>query len=217
MSIEYTPPVWWLPHVSPTHKLIDIMAANTPSSPPHSSKRPSLAGLVESTIPLSFVSSHSDNKSSPHDNEMSSNKKISGPASTREGLSTSAGIRRLNRDPPLRVFSQPNKIDEKVLVITTKSERTSRPSSVTVDQPPLMSPHNDRSPSEVVRVLRDSVFDSDSDTSSSLPCQQMQPRQPTGAEFNPKSRSPIGSETDIVSFHEVLKQLDKEEAYVEIQ
>lgn len=173
------------------YKPLPLMATNTPSSPsPH--KRSSLAGLIESTIPLSFISSHR-----PTD-EMSANnnKKSEGGASPRKHT----------REPPARVFSQPSKIDEQV----HKGERSSRPSSLTVDQP--LSPRSDRSPSDVIRVLRDSVFDSDSDTPTSLPGQQMQPRRPTGAEWNPKSRSPIGSETDVVSFHEVLKQLDKQEA-----
>ena len=91
-----------------------------------------------------------------------------------------------------------------------KNGEIKRPSSLTMDKPELTSLPRDRSPSENVHVLRDGVFDSDSD-STPQHVSSMQPRKPTGAEWNPRGRSPIDSESDVVSFHEVLKQLDQQE------
>ena len=99
--------------------------------------------------------------------------------------------------PVMRVFSRTD-------------QQSPRPSSLSVERSQLTSPSRDRSPSEVVRVLRDSVFDSDPGSPGQV-SRPLQPRKPTGAEWNPKSRSPVNSESDVVSFHEVLKQLDQQE------
>ncbi len=163
---------------------------NTPTS--SSNKRSSLAGLLESTLSLSLVKTRDEDSAS----DMSD---TGNPSSGRSSLDHS-------HRPPTRVFSQTK--TEQVNI----NQPSSRPASLFVDRSLVVSPSRDRSPSEVIRVLKDSVFDSDSDTPTpTQPSRPLQPRQPTGAEWNPKSRSPVNSESDVVSFHEVLKDLDKQE------
>ena len=152
-------------------------------------KRTSIAGLIESTLPLSLVKTQEGQPPPDMSNNTSS-------TSGRSSLDHSSAHR-----PPSRVFSQQN---------TQNIEPSPRPISLSVDRPRVISPSRDRSPSEVIRVLKDSVFDSDSDSPSHT-SRPLQPRRATGSEWNPKSRSQLSSESDVVSFHEVLKQLDEQE------
>ena len=161
--------------------------ANSSDSNVSPSKRPSLAGLVQSTIPFSLVHTSDQEQVQQSTENMS--------ASSQSGTAQS-------HKRPSRVSSQP-RVD-----LNRSAEPFPRPTSLAVDSPNVVSPSRDRSPSEVVRVLRDSVFDSDSESSSRPP---LYPRRPTGTDWNQKSRSPIDSESDVVSFHEVLKQLDEQE------
>ena len=109
----------------------------------------------------------------------------------------------------------PNRSVSQPMVELSKSSGNNqrRPGSLAMDSGSTSPVQGDRSPLQIARILKqastdsrtESVFSPESDAPHTL---QMQPRQPTGSDWNSCNRSHACN--DVVSMTEMLKQLDQQ-------
>ena len=132
---------------------------------------------------------------------------LTDPTSSNKTVTVVPSPSRIN---PSRSVSQPI-----VELSGTSTNRQHRPGSLTIDG--TTSPvQGDRSPSQVVKLLKHASRNSRTDSllspDNDIPTVPMQPRQPTGSEWSVGARPQ--PRNDVVSMTEVLKQLDQQAEYV---